>query len=255
MKICYSNLKFKFNLRDDNFETEVKLKKFNIEMITEYYNTTKPAITDFLFRNNLVKKQKENILFFSFEKNPLKVLDNEIKANNVINLEIDALKIIYNPLFSIRLIEIFNIKAEEELKDMAWEKVENTKEKTQEMLQPEDQKFLKINIFLASPLILLPFKHNNDLSSESWVINLGNLELNTNSKVLSNSIPIEEKIYDIFDIKLSSIRMQYFPTISFFEEYTKNKLKGAFANILSKMIIKEEFKQRNTSAKMINLIG
>lgn len=35
----------------------------------------------------------------------------------------------------------------------------------------------RLKIEIASPIIVIPFKKNNDINSECWIFNMGNFEL------------------------------------------------------------------------------
>lgn len=96
----------------------------------------------------------------------------------------------------------------------------------------KSQAILKLDILLASPYVIIPFKPNNDPSNECWMLNLGTLKVKTNEMVLSNSINIEEKIFDIYDIELSDFRMQHFNTFkNLIETYSSlENLNQASAN-------------------------
>jgi vacuolar protein sorting-associated protein 13A/C len=70
-----------------------------------------------------------------------------------------------------------------------------------------------LDVRLASPIIVLPFKHDGSLSNEAWILNLGNLTVKTNPKILEKNLKPEEKMKDMFDIELTNIRMQYYPSL------------------------------------------
>jgi vacuolar protein sorting-associated protein 13A/C len=57
----------------------------------------------------------------------------------------------------------------------AYEKLESIKQSVSisDVLKNKSKSRLRIEI--ASPILVLPFKKNNDINSECWVFNMGNL--------------------------------------------------------------------------------
>ena len=111
--------------------------------------------------------------------------------------------------------------------------------------------FINVKIDISSPLIILPFSANNDINSECWVYNIGDIRIKTNEDFLSNSEPIEEKPYEIYDIDVSSIRFQYYPSIKYFESFTSSKMVGGMVSILSQSM---NITKKNTSSQVFSII-
>jgi len=53
------------------------------------------------------------------------------------------------------------------------------------------------------------------------VFNLGNLEVKTDDAIFDPNSE-EGKMYDMYNINLKEIRMQYFPSIQFWQQYCKH---------------------------------
>jgi len=69
-----------------------------------------------------------------------------------------------------------------DLRNQAYEKLEALKQQMtiQEVLK--NKKRNRIQIELASSKLVLPFKKNNDISSECWIVNMGNLYIRNDKK-------------------------------------------------------------------------
>ena len=93
---------------------------------------------------------------------------------------------------------------------------------------------LKIIVDIKAPLLIVPFKHNNDMQSECWVLSLGNLLLtseadqpNTLAKQqdqsILNELPLNEletaQLYDAFNLEVTHIKMFYFPCWTHLDQY------------------------------------
>lgn len=81
------------------------------------------------------------------------------------------------------------------------------------------QTILWLDVHLASPIIVLPFEQEEKEDKECWILNLGDLTVKTNPAILAESIAENDKNKDMFDIKLSDIKMQYFPSLTYYNEY------------------------------------
>lgn len=81
---------------------------------------------------------------------------------------------------------------------------------------------MKLKIELSSPVIVLPFKTDGSMSNECWVLNLGKLSVNTVEDVLKPNQSLEMKALDMYDISLSKIKLSYFPSIEYYNNYITN---------------------------------
>ena len=88
-----------------------------------------------------------------------------------------------------------------------------------EKVQNTQTSILSLKVFLASPIIILPFKHDGNLKNEVWVLNLGNLSICSNEELIKSQE--KEKTAannkDMFDISLRNIKMQYYNSIADYE--------------------------------------
>ena len=83
---------------------------------------------------------------------------------------------------------------------------------------------MKISAVLASPVIILPFKHDGNLKNEAWVLRLGDLIVNTNEKILVPNLPPEMKNLDMYDISLREIKMSHFISLEAYNNFAKEEL-------------------------------
>jgi hypothetical protein len=93
----------------------------------------------------------------------------------------------------------------------------------------QTQTIMKLNVKMETPYIILPFKHNDNLENECWLINLGNLMVQTGSHLLDKNVKPEEKINDIYEISLTDIKMQYFASINFLNKYFDSQNPESFS--------------------------
>lgn len=80
----------------------------------------------------------------------------------------------------------------------------------------ESKSVLWLDVHLASPIIVLPFKNDGSLNNEAWILNLGDLKIKSDPKMLAENVAPEDKGKDMFNINLTNIGMQYFPTLEFY---------------------------------------
>ena len=128
-----------------------------------------------------------------------------------------SVEISYNPIAVLRLSNFFDVNTQDEgLKEVAWDQIEKANKRAKASLQElsETATKQKIDISIAAPLIILPFTQNNDIKSECWIFNLGNLRIRTDDQVFDANSE-QGKMYDMFNIDLEQIRMQYYPSIQF----------------------------------------
>lgn len=55
-------------------------------------------------------------------------------------------------------------------------------------------------------MLIIPFRQDNSIESECWVLNLGNLD------IASKDFEGDKDIYEHYNLKLENIKMQYYPT-------------------------------------------
>ena len=70
---------------------------------------------------------------------------------------------------------------------------------------------LKLNVKLQSPVIILPFLQDGNLSNECWVAYLGDLSVKTDERILKPNLSDWEKALDIYAIELTQMKFLYFP--------------------------------------------
>ena len=75
---------------------------------------------------------------------------------------------------------------------------------------------------MSAPLLILPFHPHNDINDQCWVFNLGDLAVETDPQVFKNA----KKLYDMYNISLNNIRMQYYKSVDFFYQCEEQSLTG-----------------------------
>jgi len=69
---------------------------------------------------------------------------------------------------------------------------------------------MKLEVYLLTPVLVLPFKNDGNFNNECWVINLGNLNVKTSDEVLKPNLSLHESSIDKYDIKLEEIKFEVF---------------------------------------------
>ena len=192
-------------------EILVNLRELEIMMITEYSGSKIPVIVPILYKSSL-SIPNDNLFLFLYEKNPYG-RPEDVSFTSKVN----SIDCVYNPIFIARLTNFFQVQAtEENFKNIAWDKIEKWGDSTQKSVQEILATSIKhkIRIFISAPMLIIPFSHNNnDKNCECWIFNLGNLLL----KSSENQQP--DSFYDLFELKISSIFMKYFPNKLFIDKY------------------------------------
>ena len=192
-----------FNYSNGGLKLELKLEEIGVDMITEYVGNKTPITTPILYKGS--KLSRQNFLFFLYEKNPIG--RNEDQA---LTCGIDSMELVYHPLAFNRLFGFFEVKTKDEaFKTAAWEQIEKLSDISQERVQDilANSLKLKVNFEIDAPIIIIPFKHNNDLASECWVIDLGSFYLRSLEDIKEE----KQSYYEQFRLKLADMKMQYFP--------------------------------------------
>ena len=77
----------------------------------------------------------------------------------------------------------------------------------------KDENIMKLDFSIAAPTLILPFSKTNIQKEECIVLNCGKLEIKTNEYMLRKDVKSEDKIYDMFEIILSSTKLQLYKSI------------------------------------------
>lgn len=78
---------------------------------------------------------------------------------------------------------------------------------------------MELDVHLESPIIVLPFKADGRLDNEAWILNLGDLTVKSNPAILKKDLEEQHKFKDMMDIKLTDIKMRYFPELEYYNKY------------------------------------
>lgn len=81
----------------------------------------------------------------------------------------------------------------------------------------QNPSILKLDVHVISPVIVLPFSSLKP-GGELWVLNLGDLSLCTNDACIKPNLTREESAFDIYDVSLKNIKMQYYSSALCYEE-------------------------------------
>ena len=84
-----------------------------------------------------------------------------------------------------------------------------------------------MDIDVKAPILILPFTPHNDVNDQCWVYYTGDLLVLTDPQVFEN----QDIIYDMYNISINNIRMQYFKSIKFYYECEQEKRQEKFVDI------------------------
>lgn len=191
-----------FNYSNGGTKLQVQLAEIGIDMITEYVGNKTPIVTQVLYKGSKVSRQ--NFLTFCYEKNPIGRVEDQ-----AFSCIVDSIELVYHPMAFYRLFGFFDVKTKDEaFKTAAWEQIEKLSDISHERVQDilSNSLKLKLDLQIDAPVIIIPFKHNNDLGSECWIIDLGFFLLRSNDEISA-----EKQFYEIFRLKLAEMKMQYVP--------------------------------------------
>eukprot|EP00347_Sterkiella_histriomuscorum_P000566 403375355 len=139
-----------------------------------------------------------------------------------LDVKFQPLKIVYQVKAISKLVKFFKIKTvkEDEIKQQAYEKLEALKQSVSITDVLKNRKKNRIKIEIASPIIILPFKKNNDINSECWVFNMGDFSIqNYGNKADPDLI----KNYDPYKIQVAQIMMKY---VKSYKQWLTNESQG-----------------------------
>ncbi|KAL4496109.1 hypothetical protein ABPG72_015531 [Tetrahymena utriculariae] len=203
-------------LRDNNNEVKLKLKSMELQMIDEFLQNNSSKVINIL--SPTILNSKNPLIEFGMVSKPL----DTPHIDSVIDLKMRSVRFDYNPYLVIRAVKFFDVKVkDDQLKQQAKDAIAEQIEQKQTSLQESmnNSSVLKLNVNLESPVIVLPFKTDGSLTNECWVLNLGNLSVNTVEDVLKPNLPFEIKALDMYSISLSKIKLSYYPSIQYYNHY------------------------------------
>lgn len=89
------------------------------------------------------------------------------------------------------------------------EKLESIKQSVNLTDVLKNKKKNRLRIDIASPILIIPFKTNNDINSECWIFNMGNLSVQNLSSDNTGPNQLSLKNYLNYKIEVSEIMMRY----------------------------------------------
>ncbi|KAL4498677.1 hypothetical protein ABPG73_003474, partial [Tetrahymena malaccensis] len=206
-------------LRENNNEVKLNLKSMELQMIDEFLQNNSSKVINIL--SPTILNSKHPLIEFNMISKPL----DTPHIDTVIDLKMRSVRFDYNPYLVVRAVKFFDVKVkDDQLKQQAKDAIAEQIEQKQTSLQESmnNSSVLKLKVDLESPVIVLPFKTDGSLTNECWVLNLGNLSVNTVEDVLKPDLPFEIKALDMYNISLSKIKLSYFPSIEYYNHYISN---------------------------------
>ncbi|EAR90561.2 PH domain protein (macronuclear) [Tetrahymena thermophila SB210] len=216
-------------IRENNKQIWVNLRSMELQMIDEFLQNNSYKVINIL--SPTIQNSKNPLIEFKMTSKPLETPH----IDQVIDIKMRSIRADYNPYLVIRAVQFFDVKVkDDQLKQKAKDKIAEQIEKKQSSLSEtmKNASVLKLKIDLESPVIVLPFKTDGSLTNECWVLNLGNLSVYTLEDILKPTLPIQMKVFDMFSISLSKIKLSYFPSIEYYNNYIAN-LSDLLMNIQS----------------------
>ncbi|CDW90143.1 vacuolar protein sorting-associated protein vps13 [Stylonychia lemnae] len=211
------------------FELVARNESFGINQITKIENQ--------IYKSYIVSKiikQNDIQLNSQFNKSPAMISHNDsdryqstirlIKGNlnqnigqkyivddNVdfdLSVKFQPIQIIYKVVAISKLTKFLKVEAqkEEEIKQQAYEKLEAIKQSVSISDVIKNRKKNRIKIEVASPILIIPFKKNNDINSECWIFNMGDFSFQNYDRQSSDKM---DRNYDHYKIQISQIMMRY----------------------------------------------
>ena len=215
--IYYSGLKTVVDITNKGQTVEVLLQEIGVKLRTKYNESSDYIEAPVVRRLNYWLPPDQSGEFFSllFEQNPQGKEDG-----TYVKLDTQALQIIYTPVAISRLSNFFDVKTEDEsLKTQALNQIEKVQDKATSAATSAIKANIKknISINLAAPLIVLPFLPNKP-ESECWAMDLGKLSVNSRDPKTD-----QEKYYELFEIALKNMKMQYYPSMGALDQKIRDQ--------------------------------
>ncbi|KAL4462680.1 hypothetical protein ABPG74_000510 [Tetrahymena malaccensis] len=215
-------------LREESNEVKVNLKSMELQMIDEFLGNNSAKTLNIL--NPTIKSSNLPLIECLFISKPL----DAPHIDKVIDIKIRSVRFNYDPHLVLRLTQFFDIQIkDEQLKQSAQEQISDQIQNQQFSLQDrmKNDTVLKFNFDLDSPVIVIPLKSNGATSNEAWIVNLGNLKIETIEDVLKPNLPFEIKALDMYKIQLSKTKLTYFESIEIYNNYlNQNKSEQILEN-------------------------
>ena len=208
MKLYFYDCGFKFNqFNDQKMAIEAQTRDFGLEMKSDQ-------------EFEVIEKMDESEYFWT-----MTYLKNEPghQVEHSLDLTINPIKVVYEGSFVKSIVKFFKNETELNLKEQAAEKWVDFKEGAQTQIQESIKAGRKdINIFIHSPILLIPLVQN-DPSSKIWAVNLGDFSL-ASEKPKDN--------YEVYSFGISSVMIKFYENYSIWEEAAR---KMTFTRRMSKI--------------------
>ena len=140
-------------------------------------------------------------------------LNSRVKHKHVdfdLQISFQPIKIIYQV---VPINQLFKFLKVEEFTKQAIEKLESFKQSVSLADVLKMQKRNRLRIEIASPILVIPFKKNNDINSECWIFNMGNFELaNYDQEFGPTNKALSLKTFKNYKVQISQIMMRYAPS-------------------------------------------
>ena len=202
----YKELRAEIEMRNKGQKVQLSLKEVTLNLKTKYYGAKDFVVTPIMKKLDYSNDKTRPFLSLEYEQDPIGKEDG-----TYIVLNTQGLEFVYRPVAIQRLVTFFDVSTNDEsLKTAAWEQAERAKDSATQAagsaISATTKAKMSIAVKLASPVIVIPFLQNADIKSACWVMQLGDLVVN------SKDAEQDEKIYDIYNINLSGINYKYYPS-------------------------------------------
>ena len=160
-------------------------------------------------------EEAKSILAFDFEENPKGKFEGMY-----VKLDLQRVEVIFRSAVTERMLNFFKLKIKDEaLMNQAVDQLEKVQKKAEEAANSvvENSIKKKVTVNIDAPVIVIPFLQNGDPNSECWVLNLGNLGVNTKEPECA-----EDYYYESFLLNLQRIKFQYFPTQTLYKKVQRS---------------------------------
>lgn len=216
----YKELRAAIELRNKGQKVQVSLKEISLALKTKYQGTKDYVLTPILQKLDGSSDKSKPFMTLDFEQDPIGQ-----EEGTYISLVSQSVELIYRPVAIERLVSFFNVTTTDEaLKTSAREQLEKAQDQAgkaaNQALAATSKAKKKISVKMASPIVVIPFLQNADIKGACWVMQLGDLLVDTTD-------PIEqEQFYDIYNISLSRINYKYYPSQEIYIKAQESLLKN-----------------------------
>jgi len=228
INLFYQELRAGVEISTNSQNINLSLKDYGLSMKTKYSGSRTyidiPIIRRMKHWPPLESSQR--MVSISYELNP-----PEKDEGRYISLDSQSIEVTFRPAAIQRLQSFFNVSTDDEsLKSQAWEQIEKVQDNVTAVAIEAASSQIRtyIDMKLEGPVIIIPFLQNNDLESECWVLNLGDLNVTTKKPVTEDDL-----FYDRLEIGLRNFRIRYYPSQNLYLKMERSLAETGDLSLLS----------------------